>query len=1005
MSSFGLLRALASSPLRRRALAIAAVAGVAFASACTSATTGDVGGGSLARVQLSDSVLRLRVGAEGALAARVLDASGQELSGRKLFWSVRDSAIATVSQSGVVTGRAPGSTLVSANVEGRSGVATVIVSARPVSVVRVEPTTLQLVAGATAPLQVRALDEVGGEVAGSIVAWTSSDTTVARVASNGVVTAAAPGIAVITAIVDGRSAVVAVSVSPVAVANVSLTAARDTLVVGASTQLTLVTRDAGGALITNRPTTWASDRPNVASVSSTGEVLAVSPGTATIEATVEGRSARVALIIVPRPAAALVISPDASTIFVGATLRLLTLVTDASGNVLTNRPIGYSSSDPSVASVDTAGVVTARVPGNVTITATSEGKRGTATVRVLAVPVATVTIAPEAPAVRVGDVVTLTATPRAEDGTALTGRAVTWSSGAPGIASVSANGEVRGLASGTALILARVEGASGTVTVRVDRAPAASVTVSPATASIVVGDSAGLGATVRDASGALLGDRLVTWSSASNAIATVSNTGVVKGVAAGTTTVRATVDGVSGSATVTITAPAPAPAAVASVLVTPPSASVAAGATVQLSTTVRDANGNALTGRTITWSTSNPAIASVSTSGVVTGVAAGAATITATSEGRSGTAAITVTGTAGGGTGVIAVASVAVSPSTLSVVAGGTGQLSATARDASGNALTGRTITWSTSNPAVATVSTAGVVTAVAAGSATISATSEGQTGSAAVTVTAAPPPTPAPVVSVAVSPSTLALQTGATGQLSATPRDASGNALTGRTITWSTSNASVATVSSAGVVTAVGPGSATITATSEGRTGSAAVTVTAPPPAPVASVAVSPSTLSLLTGATGQLSATPRDATGTALTGRTVTWASSNTAVATVSSTGVVTAVAPGSATVTATSEGRSGSAAVTVTAPPPAVASVRVTPDNSRIEPGQRVTLSAEPLDAQGRVIQTTLAVTWTSSNPLVAVVSSSGQVTGLTRGDATITATIGGRSGSALVRVRPD
>src|SRR2546429_618834 len=97
-------------------------------------------------------------------------------------------------------------------------------------------------------------------------------------------------------------------------------------------------------------------------------------------------------------------------------------------------------------------------------------------------------------------------------------------------------------------------------------------------------------------------------------------------------------------------------------------------------------------------------------------------------------------------------------------------------------------------------------------------------------------------------------------------------------------------------------------------------------PPAPVASVDVSPATASLPVGATVQLVATPRDASGNPLPGRVVTWASSNTTVATVSASGVVTGKVAGTATITATSEGQSGTAAITVM--PPAVPSATVTP-----------------------------------------------------------------------------
>src|SRR5213593_879837 len=169
------------------------------------------------------------------------------------------------------------------------------------------------------------------------------------------------------------------------------------------------------------------------------------------------------------------------------------------------------------------------------------------------------------------------------------------------------------------------------------------------------------------------------------------------------------------------------------------------------------------------------------------------------------------------------------------------------------------------------------------------------------------------PVATVSVTPASLSLTAGQTGQLTATPRDSAGNALPGRVVTWVSSNTVVATVSGSGLVTAKAGGSVTITATSEGQSGSAAVTVTT---VPVATVSVTPASLSLTVGQTGQLTATPRDSAGNPLAGRVVTWVSSNTVVATVNGSGLVTAKAAGSATITATSEGQSGSATVTATA-----------------------------------------------------------------------------------------
>ncbi|MBL8961136.1 MAG: Ig-like domain-containing protein [Gemmatimonadetes bacterium] len=179
---------------------------------------------------------------------------------------------------------------------------------------------------------------------------------------------------------------------------------------------------------------------------------------------------------------------------------------------------------------------------------------------------------------------------------------------------------------------------------------------------------------------------------------------------------------------------------------------------------------------------------------------------------------------------------------------------------------------------------------------------------------TTPPPPAPATVATVDVSPASATLAIGATSQLSATPRDASGNALSGRTVTWASGNTAVATVNGSGLVTAVAAGSTTVTATADGRTGQATITVTPPP---VAAVVLNRDTASVLAGGTVQLNATPRDAAGATLAGRTITWSSSATAVATVDATGLVSAVTPGTATITATVEGRTASATVTAIDP----------------------------------------------------------------------------------------
>jgi uncharacterized protein YjdB len=179
------------------------------------------------------------------------------------------------------------------------------------------------------------------------------------------------------------------------------------------------------------------------------------------------------------------------------------------------------------------------------------------------------------------------------------------------------------------------------------------------------------------------------------------------------------------------------------------------------------------------------------------------------------------------------------------------------------------------------------------------------------------------PVASVDVSPATGTIAQGATIQLTATPKDAAGNPLS-RSVTWSSGDDMIATVSSTGLVAGVAPGTLTITAESEGISGSAEIDVIF---VPVASVDVEPASAAIAAGTTVQLTATPRDAGGTPLPGRAVTWSSSDNAIAVVSD-GLVTGVSEGTVTITATSEGQDGTSSIDVFVPPPGI-----TPPNFKV------------------------------------------------------------------------
>ncbi len=469
------------------------------------------------------------------------------------------------------------------------------------------------------------------------------------------------------------------------------------------------------------------------------------------------------------------------------------------------------------------------------------------------------------------------------------------------------------LANGTASIVATSEGVSDTVLVTVSQ-EVDFITISPRSWTFAsLGESHEFTAVAYDVRGTPVpAYTTFAWATSDPAVAIVSTgegaSTSVTSVADGDAILTATAGGVDGTASLRVSS------SPASVTVTPsiPAVLTRLGQELTLSATVRDIFGR-VTPVPVTWTSSNQDVASVDAGGVVSAIGDGDALIVAsTADGPADTVTVTV---------AQAVSYVEVTPASQFFTFGGeTDQLTATAYDAGGTAVSSVTsFTWASTNTGVATVSTDGLVTAVADGSATVTASASEQVGTASVTVARS-------VASIGVTPATTTLSAvGATQALSAVAYDAGGTVLEDVvTFTWASSNESVATVSPAGLLTAVSGGSASITAAAGGVT-SSAVTVTVAQA--VTSVVLSPSGPATLTqvGGTVQLSAGVTDALGEPVATE-VTWTSSNPAAATVSASGLVTAVADGSADITATAGGVTSSA-VTVTVAQ-AVASVDVSP-----------------------------------------------------------------------------
>ena len=786
-------------------------------------------------------------------------------------------------------------------------------SAHGIADIVMTPDTLTVAVGDSATIQAQPVTASGAPVTGVTLFWSTSDASIATVDQRGTVRAVGVGTANVDASFAGVSPkqparVVVVSVP---VASIVIAPKVATMRIGGTLQFTDTTKDATGHVLSGRSVAWSTSDTTVATIDQAGLAIAKKPGAVTITVASGAVSAAAAVTVTAVPVAKVVIAPSNPSVIVGETTQLVATPEDSIGDPLTGRVITWASSDTTTASIKQSGIVTGKMAGSVTITATSEGVSVTTTLTVQPVPINAVAISPQSSNLLIGQTVALTAVVTDNHGNPIPNATVTFSSNATGVATVTATGPltatVTAVGAGQAQITGTSGGKTGTATVNVAQVPVGSVTISPSSASVTLGGTVQLTATVKDTAGNVLSGRPVTWTSLSTSIATVSSMGLVKSVGVGSTVITASSGGQTGLATVTVLQ-----VPVGSVTISPKRDTITVGAQIQLNVTVVDSLGHPIHNPTVTWSSTNSSAAPVSSTGLVLGVATGAAKIIA----QSGTKADTNT------TVVIQapVASVTVSIGASTIFVGQTTIVTATPKDGGGNVLFGRTVTWS-SSAAGATVSAGGIdpgsqldtatVTGVAAGDpVTITATSSNNVnGNVKVTVSTG-------INHIVLSPNQFNVNTHATQQVTAQAFDDNNHPISGVTFTWSTkSGGAIARVDMTGVVTGVAPGMDSVFASSQGKTGGASVTVKL---APVQTVIVAPDSSHITIGQQVQLTDTLKTAQGDTLLGRTVTWASDKNSIATVSSNGLVKPAGDtGFVRITATAEGKHGTASVHVTAP----------------------------------------------------------------------------------------
>jgi hypothetical protein len=424
---------------------------------------------------------------------------------------------------------------------------------------------------------------------------------------------------------------------------------------------------------------------------------------------------------------------------------------------------------------------------------------------------------------------------------------------------------------------------------------------------------------------------------------------------------------------------------VTNVTVTPGSSSVMEGGTTQLNAQVSPANISAK----LLWSSLDPTVATVSSTGLVTTLRNGTARIVAEAGAHADTVTITATQR---------VASIAITPDTTRINALRT-EFSKTARvlDPRGGEIAGAGVNWSSNNPAIVEHLGGGRFRALGNGTATITAASVAQasaTASAVVVVNQR-------ATHIRVSPDNFILSAiGAREQLSVTLTDNNGQAVT-TPVAWRTANAAVATVDGNGVVTAVRGGSTEIRGVANAGAPDSLVGISIVKVIPaVASIEIVPAEIAFTAiGDTMRVNAIARDVNGDVVPDVAFTWSSTAPAIVSASAN-LLRSIGVGSTQIQVSAQGKTGNATARVLQ---TVASVQITPDSATLTAAnQNVSLAIQVRDRNGALIQGRRA-TYTSNNTTAATVDSLGVVRPVANGYARITGVVEGVSDTVGIAVQ--
>jgi uncharacterized protein YjdB len=534
---------------------------------------------------------------------------------------------------------------------------------------------------------------------------------------------------------------------------------------------------------------------------------------------------------------------------------------------------------------------------------------------------------------------------------------------------------VTGAATGLATVTARSGAFSASTQITVTSANVCatpvSIAVTPANPTVPVNTTQQLVATGTnsDASTCDVTD-LVTWSSSTIANATVSAGGLVKGVAAGSSTVTATLGSVAGSTSVTVTAPS-----ITSISVTPDDMTLAIGVGQQYIASAIYSDGSIqdlVTG--VTWTSSNTSVATIDGNGLATTLAAGSTNITATVGTFTDSSVITVV--------AAHLQSITLTPTSVTMAAGTQQQFTASGNFDDGSTQVLTSALWASSAVSVLTVDANGLGIAVGPGTSTVSVTSGTVSASTSVTVSTAT------LVSLAVAPANSSMPDDATKQFSATGTfsDNSTQDVT-QSVLWSSSTPAVATITNLGLVTSVSTGSTTITAMLGSVNNSTTLTVSN---VKLVSITISPANARVQKGTSLKFTATGNYSDGSTAVLANVSWRSSKNNLANMRGSGILHAKKAGTLTVTASASGVTGSTSVTIGTG--TLVSINIAPANPTVAAGGTQQFIALGTFSDSSTQDVSINSHWSSTISSVATIANAPVNAGLATTTTTGTTTIG-------------